>query len=95
MVNVPSEVELPKLRIEIDEIRWDSKNAVDILKESMVLPDNWNKIRGVYKELFDANDFDAPDTKNTFVQLLFSFEREVESLGDMMMDEDADAENFE
>ena len=48
MVNVPSEVELPKLRIEIDEIRWDSKNAVDILKESMVLPDNWNKIRGVY-----------------------------------------------
>ena len=86
MVDIPSEVELPKLKIEIDEIRWDSKNAVDILKESMIMEDNWNKIRGVFKELFDANDFDAPDTKNTFVQLVYSFEREVENLGDMMMD---------
>ena len=48
MVNVPSEVELPKLRIEIDEIRWDSKNAVDILKESMVLDENWKKIRAEF-----------------------------------------------
>ena len=39
--------------IEIDEIRWDSKNAVDILKESMILPDNWNKIQAELKKLFD------------------------------------------
>ena len=45
----PSEkmVKVPKLRIDIEECRWDSKTAVEILRETMTDDDNWDKIRAI------------------------------------------------
>ena len=45
----PSEkmVKVPKLRIDIEECRWDSKTAVEILRETMTDDDNWEKIRAI------------------------------------------------
>ena len=35
---------VPKLRIEIEECRWASKTAVEILRDSMTEDNNWKKI---------------------------------------------------
>ena len=95
MVDELSEVELPKLRIVIDDGWWHKKNAINILKDAIIQKDNWALIQSKMKELYDQNDFDGPDTKNKYVQLNYSFEREVVNLGDIMMDIDQDPEDFE
>ena len=44
-------VKVPKIRIEIEECRWDSKTAVEILRESMVEDENWEKIQKIVRKL--------------------------------------------
>ena len=87
----PSEkmVKVPKLRIDIEECRWDSKTAVEILRETMTDDDNWDKIRAICAQLDKDDEEGWEATVESFNRV-----EQIEYMGDMLMGEDAEAEEF-
>ena len=51
-----NKVEIPKMRLVLDEGRWGSKTAVEIMKDAIVADKNWNMIWERIDELIKENE---------------------------------------
>ena len=54
--NKEAKVEIPKMRLVLDEGRWGSKTAVEIMKDAIVADKNWQMIWERTDELIKENE---------------------------------------
>ena len=54
--NKEAKVEIPKMRLVLDEGRWGSKTAVEIMKDAIVADKNWQMIWEKTDELIKENE---------------------------------------
>ena len=54
--NKEAKVEIPKMRLVLDEGRWGSKTAVEIMKDAIVADKNWKMIWEKTDELIKENE---------------------------------------